>query len=238
MEVDGKMKSKYLCAFLVGIVCVFWLFPKLSFATTLTSGGTSGTEGLASFEGTWEFNSTGDNSGELVISLTNTTDVDSDGFDNPEDGFLTGIVFNNPEDLITGVSLVEDSSTVWYVIGDPDFDNDVNGQPFGHFDIGATFADSWEGGGSTSSGIAAGDTVVFTFTLSGAGVGGLTINDFINEWTIDHEFMFFAARFQSIGEGSDKVPAVPEPGTVLLLGSGLVGLALYGRKRFGKKKAN
>lgn len=39
-------------------------------------------------------------------------------------------------------------------------------------------------------------------------------------------------RFSHVGEfGSQQVP---EPSTLLLLGGGLLGLALYGRKRFGK----
>ncbi|RJQ55610.1 MAG: PEP-CTERM sorting domain-containing protein [Nitrospiraceae bacterium] len=50
-----------------------------------------------------------------------------------------------------------------------------------------------------------------------------------------------AAHVQSIGvDGNDsgwitgETTVVPEPGTVFLLGAGLVGLGLYGRKRFRK----
>ena len=53
----------------------------------------------------------------------------------------------------------------------------------------------------------------------------------------------FAARVTSVGlengerEGSSKLLAsVPEPATMLLLGGGLIGLAVIGRKKLFKKK--
>ena len=226
------MKNKYIWAFLVGIVCVFLLFPKLSFAISFESGG--GVEGLGSFTGSWDYSFTDSENATLTVTLANTSD-DGNG------GFITAFAFNNPDDSITGVTL-SSTDTDFGLIGDLSFDNSINAAPFGHFDIGATVDGSWIGGGDTVLGI---DTVnpddpeTFTFTLTGTDLDLLTIGDFINELSVlppGDSPQYLAVRFQSFeNEGSDKVPAVPEPGTVLLLGSGLVGLALYGRKRFRKE---
>jgi len=64
----------------------------------------------------------------------------------------------------------------------------------------------------------------------------LNENSFFNEFSTKSN-EWFIARFKGFeDEGSDKVPGnpVPKPATILLLGSGLVGLAGFGRKKFKK----
>ena len=65
----------------------------------------------------------------------------------------------------------------------------------------------------------------FNFAISGAAAGPIGSAD--EFWQFDG----ITWTQQSISFISARITAIPEPGTALLLGAGLLGLAAFGRRR-------
>lgn len=166
-----------------------------------------GQEGLGAFTGWISYTP-----GQLVISLTN--DASS-----AAGGKLTGLAFNIAGDATAALVNATHPFT--------DLGTSVSASPYGTFDAGAALGGDWTGGGSPNSGIIAGATGQFEFSVTGPGAGSLTASSFIGAAPdID-----FVVRFRGFDNGgSDKTPGfqVPAPGAAALLGLG--GL-LVGRRR-------
>ena len=196
---------------------------------TLKGDMAHSTSGLGDFTATLSYSASDATNATLTLAITNTTSPGNGGY-------LTGFVFNNPGNAITGVASLTTNYGSFTVLGGPGYQNGVNGAPYGQFDLGAALGGSFEGGGSPNSGIAVGATGNFEFALTGVGLNSLTTASFLSELSTGpgqgQDPAFFVARFRgmsAVGDAptSDKVPAqdTPEPSALLLaaLGVGLLG---------------
>ncbi len=213
---------------ILGLVLNGWAIP-------IVGDTANSTGNLGNFSGSFTYSFTNDTSATIVVNLTNTSPA-------ANGGYLTAFAFNNPNNSITNASLLSTSAS-FGLIGTPDFNNTIPANPFGDFDVGSSITSSWLGGGRPLSGIAVGNSSTFTFFLTGSGFSSLTTQDFIDELTSSPsgQNYWFAARFRGFDNGgSDKVPGVPvetppipEPSTIILLATGIMGLLLF-RKKLAK----
>ena len=191
-----------------------------SFASVLISG--DGTWG--DFTGSLTYNANSTTSARLSVALMNTSPI-------ANGGFLTGFVFNNPANLITGITCTSFTNTKFQLLGLSD--NGISASPYGGFDMGAALGGNFLGGGNPNFGISVNDTAEFIFYLAGNSLNTLNESSFINELS-DGSNEFFLARFRGFNNGqSNKTPTdvVPEPATMSLLGMGLLGLLGFRKKK-------
>ena len=235
------------------VLFFFLVLPRPSNATPIVIFGdmAGSTAGLGDFQGTLTYTPDPMDTGAatLEIVLTNTTPLTTGGF-------LTAFALNNPGG-ITGITLDTPATfTAFRLLGSPSFNNGVDADPFGNYDFGASATSigmppgtpDWLAGGTVGNGMPAGSMETFTFNLTGTALNLLNELSFVHalptgmQGECCDEFM--VVRFRGIpdpvpgGETnvSDKVPTnfvapVPEPSTMFLLASGLVGLVLWNRRR-------
>ena len=157
--------------------------------------------------------------GILTLALTNTSPTTNAGF-------ITAIAFNLAGD--TTITAFESTESAFGLA--PGFDStggSFNVSPDGTREFvistqpGAT--NPYQGSGTPTTGIAPGETVTFQLTLGGTGSGEVTDANFISSELV---------RFRGFTDGtSDKDhDPVPEPATLLLLGSGVLGAAVFSQR--------
>jgi hypothetical protein len=182
----------------------------------ITSNSSLSTEGLGAFVGTLDYNFLGGTTGQLDVTLTNTTAAATGGY-------ITAFMFRPPDELgAFGCSLISSSYAAMTNIP-----AGASGSPFpGPWIGGAGLGGSWLAGGAPGGGIAIGQTGSFSFTITGANASMLTSDSFVSGDLVSDPYAF-VVRLRGMEQGgSDKVPAnqLPAPGALGLLGAaGLCG---------------
>ena len=173
---------------------------------------TNSTEGIGDFTGWLTYDFIVGDLGVLTVDLTNTSDPGNGGW-------LTGFIFN--------IGSSDPDVAALYTGGTHPFEDapGQNGEPYGNpFLGGAALGGNWLDGGFPGDGIAVGDSGSFSFDVVASDAGSLQASSFLQG---PYQFNFIV-RFRGFLDGnSDKVPAVPAPSALALLGLG----ALAQRRR-------
>lgn len=225
MSLFGKL------VFSIAALLVFVSAATVRADTITVSGVDSGQASTATV--VCEFNS---QTNTFTFTITNTSaitfpgstsTITGIGFDLPPTGNASGSGLNG----FTGMQAPSLSSN--FVFTDGDVGNVPHGFNTTVVDFAFLTGNSGNfNGGSVNDGLLPGESA--SFTVSGAAFTGFTEEQICNAILV---------RFQNVplsagGEGSDvAVPGdpgdpIPEPSTIMLLGSALVGLGGYARRRF------
>lgn len=156
------------------------------------------TERLCSFSGMISCTHVAINAVQMLVSLTNTSDVE-------RGGYLTGFMFRLPRELGGFVVTLLRSSH-------PGMSRIMPGTgaaPFaGSWQGGVGTGGEWQEGGTPTAGVAPGDTGAWAFLVSGTGAAALTAERLMSGGSMPDPYAF-VVRFRGIGAGhSDKVPAL------------------------------
>jgi hypothetical protein len=176
----------------------------------ITSNSSLSTEGLGAFTGTLNYTYLGGTSGQLDVTLTNTTAASVGGY-------ITAFMFRTSEQYgaFTSSLLSSDYGAMTNIPAGE------SGSPFpGSWIGGAGTGGSWLSGGAPSGGVAVGATGHWSFSIDGANANLLSSDAFVSGNLISDAYAF-VVRFRGMAnEGSDKVPAnqLPAPGAAALLG--------------------
>jgi len=211
-----------LASILVVTACVF----RSARADTITIVGTD-TKNESTATVVCEFNS---QTNTLTFTITNTSNITFPG----STSTITGIGYDLPPlgnasasglNGFTGMQAPSLSSTFNFSDADlgivPGFNNVV-------LDFGFTTGPSGNfSGGSTADGLAPGESA--SFTVTGAAFSGFTEAQICNAIFV----RFQGGTTSDVGTPSSPVP---EPSTMLLLGTALVGLGGYTRRRRQKNR--